>query len=238
MAGQQALVNFLQQGKALPTTPVGGNGGAPPTQATPAARARQAAGRQQLAAQAQKQAAQQAQAQRAQQRIQLQAQRQAQQGQRQAVDALQRQQRIGQAQQRLQQSQQREERLQVNTLATAVEGLTERARDTGSRLEGWAANVPTYGSVGLLLAVIFIFLWAIVPVNGGKTRAQLFWLTLTGRTRMTDTPDAGGTYTDPGASNTGTGSGQAPTAASNGHVQSFTDLLAQANIRDFGSSAV
>lgn len=200
----------------------------------------------QLAAQKQQALAAQQQAKNlnAQQRNQLAAQKQALAGQKQAVDALQRQQRIQQGSERLQQSRERlelgklqEERLQTNQLASAVEGLTGKAKETGSRLESWAANVKTPGGIGLLLIVIFIFLWAIVPVNGGKTRGQLFWLTLTGRTRMTDTPDAGGTYVDPGATG-GTGSGQAPSAASNGHNQSFADVLSNLNIRDFGSSTV
>lgn len=261
MAGQQALLNFLNN-PAMATLPLdpdakvraqlraqaGRQGAAVQRQNQAQQRAQLAQQRGNLAQQRQQLAAQKQQAQNlnAQQRVQLQAQRQAQQGQKQAVDALQRQQRIGQGGIRLQQSRERlelgklqEERLQTNNLANAVEGLTGKAKETGSRLESWAANVRTPGGIGLLLIVIFIFLWAIVPVNGGKTRGQLFWLTLTGRTKMADTPDAGGTYTDPGATGASGnfGSGQAP-AASNGHSPTFSDLLTQAHIRDFGASGV
>lgn len=184
-------------------------------------------------AQAQKQAMQQ-------QRIQLQAQNQALRGQKQAVDALQRQQSLDQRQQALNLRSTQEHRLQTGATVHAVEGLTslaDNARSFGSRVEEWANNVATPGGIGLLLLAIFILLWAVVPVNGGKTRAYLFWLTLTGRTRMTDSPDAGGTYTDPGASGASGNFGSGGVVSSNGHsVSAVSDLLAQASIRDWGGS--
>lgn len=134
-----------------------------------------------------------------------------------------------------------EHRLETGQQVRAVQGLAdlaEKGRDLGSRVEAWASNVRTPGGIGLLLLAIFILLWAVVPVNGGKTRGQLFWLTLTGRTRMAASPDAGGTYTDPASSGSGTGSGGIGSGG-NGHSTTATaDLLSQLSIRDFGSSGV
>lgn len=88
--------------------------------------------------------------------------------------------------------------------AGVVQGIGDTVFSAGNRLEQWAESVPTPGGIGILLALIFLFLWAIVPVNGKHTRAELLWLTLTGRTQMASAPDAG---TDTGSTSIGTGSG-------------------------------
>lgn len=246
MASNQAILNFLNQPPNLSPGKA--------TQALSNTAIQRAAVRQnpspQLKAQigaqidaknAQAKAAQQQQKQvMQQQRIQLQAQNQALRGQKQAVDALQRQQSLEQRQQALNLRGAQEHRLETRATVRAVEGITnlaDNAKDLGNRVEDWASNIKTPGGIGLLLLAIFILLWAVVPVNGGKTRAQLFWLTLTGRTRMTDTPDAGGTYTDPGATGASGNFGSGGVVSSNGHsVSAVSDLLAQASIRDWGSS--
>lgn len=114
---------------------------------------------------------------------------------------------------------------------TGAQNLQNGISAISDKLTSWADAVPTPGGIGLLLFAIFFLIWAIVPVNGDKTRLQLLWLTLTGRTRMAASPDAGGTYTDTGT--TGTGSG----GMSNGHsVNATADLLSQLNIRDWGNN--
>lgn len=177
---------------------------------------------------------------------QLDAQAKAEKDAQQALKNQQAQQSLNIRQQNTNLRRQTEGRLEANTAAKAVSNLVERADIVGSRLENWASNIATPGGIGVLLFAIFLILWAVIPVNGGHTRAQLFWLTITGRTRMSDTPDAGGTYTDPAASpssgatgasgNFGSG-GVSP--KSNGHSASDPlGMLAALNIRDFGSGAV
>lgn len=73
--------------------------------------------------------------------------------------------------------------------------VLNRLNEGSQKLTSWADRVPTPGGIGVLLLLIFLFLWAIVPVNGQYTRLQLMWLTLTGRTKMASTPDAANTPT-------------------------------------------
>lgn len=238
MASNQAILNFLNApppNPALATRAVtpGAHQRAQARQ-TPSPHLKAQIGAQLDQQKAQAQAAQQAvKNQQAKQRIDLRAQRQAQQAQAQQEGAALRQQALN-----LRGAQ--EHRLETGATVRAVEGLTnlaDNAKGLGNRVEEWASNIATPGGIGLLLLAIFILLWAVVPVNGGKTRAYLFWLTLTGRTRMTDTPDAGGTYTDPGATGAGGNFGSGGIVSSNGHsVSSVSDLLSQASIRDWGSS--
>ena len=68
--------------------------------------------------------------------------------------------------------------------------VLNRLNEGSQKLTSWADRVPTPGGIGVLVLLIFLFLWAIVPVNGQYTRMQLLWLTLTGRTKMANTPDA------------------------------------------------
>lgn len=137
-----------------------------------------------------------------------------------------------------QQTQQRFEQqatqIGIKAVSGGVQELGQNLSNMGDRLSSWADSVPTPGGIGLLLVVIFLFLWAIVPVNGGNTRLQLLWKTLTGRTRMTASPDAGGTYdASAGTGSGGLGSG----GSSNGNfVSPTTELLDMLNIRDFGGN--
>jgi len=47
------------------------------------------------------------------------------------------------------------------------------------RLADWASSLKTPGGIGLLIGILFFFIWIIVPVSGGQTRMQLLWGVLT-----------------------------------------------------------
>lgn len=62
--------------------------------------------------------------------------------------------------------------------------VSHSAQGTANALTSWLAALPTPGGIALMLFIILVFVWAIVPVNNGLTRAQLFYLTLTGKTAL------------------------------------------------------
>lgn len=69
--------------------------------------------------------------------------------------------------------------------------VTHIALDISSSMQGLAnglssrlAALPTPGGIFLMVIIVVFFLWAVVPVNNGLTRAQLFYLTLTGKTEL------------------------------------------------------
>ena len=62
--------------------------------------------------------------------------------------------------------------------------VSQSAQGTANALTSWLATLPTPGGIALMLFIIMVFVWAIVPVNNGLTRAQLFYLTLTGKTAL------------------------------------------------------
>ena len=69
--------------------------------------------------------------------------------------------------------------------ATAGTNLAQGVSDFGQGIVNWAESWPTPGGIGLLLLVIFILLWALIPVDQqGYTRLQLLWFTLMGRTSL------------------------------------------------------
>lgn len=86
----------------------------------------------------------------------------------------------------------------VNETAERAEGLSQRLQSASQSLNSWADRTPTPGGIGVIIFLLLLFLWAIVPVNGDKTRLQLLWLTLTGRTQLASTPDAANNGTPPG----------------------------------------
>lgn len=67
-----------------------------------------------------------------------------------------------------------------------------RALDkTTSAPRSWIMRAPTVGGIGALLAIIVLFLFAVVPVdNNGNTRLFLIWLTLTGKASVKPPPGA------------------------------------------------
>ena len=68
-----------------------------------------------------------------------------------------------------------------------------RAIDKGTAEQrAWIMRAPTVGGIGALLAIIVLFLMAVVPVDkSGNTRLFLIWLTLTGKTNLRLPPNVG-----------------------------------------------
>lgn len=89
------------------------------------------------------------------------------------------------------------------------------AADKVTGVQNWIAKAPTPGGIGVLLLIILLFVAIIVPVSGGYTRLQLFWLTLLGRTSL---PDASGNVpqTGTGDSTSSSSSSSASSSASSG----------------------
>jgi hypothetical protein len=72
--------------------------------------------------------------------------------------------------------------------------VPNKAADTVERIQEWIATRPTPGGRGGMLLLLLLFGAFIIPVAaGGYTRAQLFWLTLLGRTELDESgePDKG-----------------------------------------------
>ena len=89
----------------------------------------------------------------------------------------------------------REGKLKDVALAEGQRALRAAGNKT-SPMATWLANRPTPGGIGTLLAVILVFLMAIVPVdNQGNTRLKLLWLTLTGKTSFNYVGQVGSTIT-------------------------------------------
>jgi hypothetical protein len=70
---------------------------------------------------------------------------------------------------------------QINSPA---EQALDAAADKTRAAQDWLAARPTPGGLLLLFGILLFFIWVIVPVNGGKTRLELLWLTITGKTRL------------------------------------------------------
>jgi multidrug efflux pump subunit AcrA (membrane-fusion protein) len=70
-------------------------------------------------------------------------------------------------------------------LGNAASNLADSVSSIGTGIASWASSWPTPGGIGLLLIVIFILLWALIPVDDqGYTRMQLLWFTVMGRTEL------------------------------------------------------
>lgn len=68
--------------------------------------------------------------------------------------------------------------------AEALRGFRSLDKATVSQ-RAWIMRAPTVGGIGALLAIIVLFLLAVVPVDSaGNTRLFLIWLTLTGKTTL------------------------------------------------------
>lgn len=72
----------------------------------------------------------------------------------------------------------------LQTLSNVASGVAQDTKEAGERLFNWAEALPTPGGIALLLIVALVFVWAVVPVNGGLTRMQLAYLTLMGKTQI------------------------------------------------------
>ena len=95
-------------------------------------------------------------------------------------------------------AQQQAAQMQLNSTLAGIgteqgQRVLDRLNEGSQKLTSWADRLPTPGGIAVLLFLIFLFLWAIVPVNGPHTRLELLWLTLTGRTKVADSPDAANT---------------------------------------------
>lgn len=119
----------------------------------------------------------------------------------------------------------------ANSVASTVSGF-------GQGIENWASGLPAPGGILALLAVLFLLLWAVIPVNasggGHYTRLQLLWYTLTGRTTLGGPAEANqqgllpGSPFVPGFGGTGTG-GNTGTSSSGSGGASGTPLITQVN---------
>lgn len=77
----------------------------------------------------------------------------------------------------------------VDAVTASAEKVGGAVGDKVTGTKEWLANLPTPGSIALLLVVILFFIWAVVPVGqNGETRLQLLWLTLTGKTSIAGEP--------------------------------------------------
>jgi hypothetical protein len=72
----------------------------------------------------------------------------------------------------------------INNIGDAVSAVgnavPDRVQSLATSIESW----PTPGGIAILLFILFLFIWAVIPVNGNLTRAQLLYLTLTGKTYL------------------------------------------------------
>lgn len=96
---------------------------------------------------------------------------------------------------------QREALRQQQRQQQQVKGTTARLgvgslREFGAQVRGLndaAARIPTPGGLGGVAVALLVIVSMIVPVNAGHTRFELFWLTITGRTKLpAPVTDAGG----------------------------------------------
>lgn len=65
-----------------------------------------------------------------------------------------------------------------------VSNSLDAAKEQAGRAADWASSLKTPGGIGVLLMVLFFFLWVIVPVSNGKTRMRLLWGVLTGQVQF------------------------------------------------------
>lgn len=65
-----------------------------------------------------------------------------------------------------------------------VSNSLDAAKEQAGRAADWASSLKTPGGIGVLLMVLFFFIWVIVPVSNGKTRMQLLWGVLTGQVQF------------------------------------------------------
>jgi hypothetical protein len=76
-------------------------------------------------------------------------------------------------------------------VGNAGSNLADNVSNIGTGIANWASSWPTPGGIGLLLIVLFILLWALIPVDDqGYTRMQLLWFTVMGRTQLQGSTDA------------------------------------------------
>jgi hypothetical protein len=81
-------------------------------------------------------------------------------------------------------SQTQEQPVPVVSPPPLVANSLDVAKEQAGRAADWASSLKTPGGIGVLLMVLFFFIWIIVPVSNGKTRMQLLWGVLTGQVQF------------------------------------------------------
>lgn len=113
----------------------------------------------------------------------------------------------------MEQDKQREaaERRRQQEEGKAIDKVQEAGRQTASgALDAaqppirWLESIPTPAGIGTILAIIAVFLLAVVPVDAaGNTRLKLIWLTISGKTTLKPTGNLPGlTNTNPTSAQT------------------------------------
>lgn len=78
-----------------------------------------------------------------------------------------------------------DERSNVQRMQDAGKRASNAALDAAEPPIRWLERVPTPYGLGAILAIIILFLLAVVPVDSsGNTRLKLIWLTISGKTHL------------------------------------------------------
>lgn len=86
---------------------------------------------------------------------------------------------------RAEQQRQREETSNIQKVQDAGQRVANAALDAAEPPIKWFENRPTPFGIGVIIAIIVVFLLAIVPVDdAGNTRLKLIFLTLSGKTHL------------------------------------------------------
>lgn len=96
---------------------------------------------------------------------------------------------------------QREESNTIQRMQDAGSNAASAALNAAGPPVRWLESIPTPAGLGSILAIIALFLLAIVPVNAaGDTRLKLIWYTITGKTHLNYSVGqaAGGGTSSPG----------------------------------------
>jgi len=111
------------------------------------------------------------------------------------------------------QAEREQQRRSLRNLKTGIRGVDALGENVGNRfdeLNGLADRFATPGGVMPLILALLVMTSAIVPVNNGKTRLELLWLTITGKTRLPDPNDTNGSSGSGGSSGSDNGIGSDP----------------------------
>lgn len=82
-------------------------------------------------------------------------------------------------------SRQKSEDTTIQKTQQAAQAAANAALDSTEGPTRWLEQVPTVFGLGVILAIIGVFILAVVPVDSsGNTRLKLIWYTLTGKTHL------------------------------------------------------
>lgn len=86
----------------------------------------------------------------------------------------------------------------VQLAGTHAEKVSNSINDAVETPRTWVENLPHPGGITAIIAILMFFVFAVIPVNvDGDTRLKLLWLTMIGRTTLTNKINDG---TIPGSS--------------------------------------